>query len=71
MTIDWTTARWRKSPASDSGACVEVACVYGWVGVRDTKDDGAGPVLAFNEHEWRAFVEGMTNGEFTFEALNS
>jgi hypothetical protein len=71
MTVDWTNARWRKSSTSDSGGCVEVAYLDGWVGVRDTKDAEMGPVLTFTEHEWQAFIEGMTNGEFTFEALES
>jgi hypothetical protein len=57
--MDLTGARWRKSTRSGSnqGACVEVAdnlvvAVY----VRDTKDHGAGPVLAFDRGSWRAFV---------------
>lgn len=66
---NFTGARWRKSSNSDSGGCVEVAYLDGWVGVRDTKDAGQGPVLAFNEKEWNAFLAGMANGEFTLRRL--
>jgi hypothetical protein len=62
-------ARWRKSTTSDSDSCVEVAYAGGFVGVRDTKDKGAGPVLVFNRNEWTAFLEGMSHGEFSFDAL--
>ncbi|WP_416901745.1 DUF397 domain-containing protein [Micromonospora echinospora] len=57
--MDLTGACWRTSTRSGSnqGACVEVAdnlaaAVY----VRDTKDCGSGPVLAFSRNAWRAFV---------------
>ncbi|MGC5331103.1 DUF397 domain-containing protein [Micromonospora sp. DT62] len=57
--MDLTGAHWHKSTRSGSnqGACVEVAdnlaaAVY----VRDTKDHGVGPVLAFSRESWRAFV---------------
>lgn len=70
MSINWQDARWRKSTTSDSGGCVEVAYVSGTVGVRDTKANGRGPVLEFNEREWSAFLEGMSRGEFTFAALS-
>lgn len=61
---DFTKARWRKSNTSGDGGCVEVACVDGVIGVRDTKDNGAGPVLMFNEREWTAFLAGARGGEF-------
>ncbi|SCL38943.1 protein of unknown function [Micromonospora pallida] len=57
--MDLTGARWHKSTKSggNGGTCVEVAdnlavAVY----VRDTKDNGTGPVLAFSRESWRAFV---------------
>ncbi|GIJ25455.1 DUF397 domain-containing protein [Micromonospora qiuiae] len=60
--MDLTGARWHKSTRSgtNQGACVEVAdnleaAVY----VRDTKDHGTGPVLAFSRDSWRAFVVGI------------
>jgi hypothetical protein len=71
MNVDWTNASWRKAGTSDTGGCVEVAYVDGWVGVRDTKQHGNGPVLAFNEHEWNSFLTGVANGEFTLDALRS
>lgn len=70
MNDKWQNARWRKSTGSDSGACVEVAEVDGIVGVRDTKANGAGPVLEFHRKEWEAFLLGVGNGEFTMEALS-
>jgi hypothetical protein len=70
MKPDWTNAYWRKSTHSDTGACVEVAVSNGTVGVRDTKDAGAGPILEFNDVEWAAFLAGVANGEFTMERLS-
>jgi Domain of unknown function (DUF397) len=46
---DFSKARWRKSNASGDGGCVEVAYLDGVIGVRDTKDNGAGPVLMFTQ----------------------
>ena len=71
MDEKWQTARWRKSIISDTGGCVEVAFAEGAVGVRDTKDQGAGPILEFNEREWRAFIAGAQNGEFDYDLLRS
>lgn len=68
--IDWTTAHWHKAVVSDTGGCVEVATTDGMVGVRDTKANGAGPVLEFTAHEWDCFLAGVASGEFTREALS-
>jgi hypothetical protein len=59
-------SRWVKSSLSFSnGNCVEVVSLPGGtVGVRDSKDGGAGPVLAFTRDEWAAFVGGCKGGEF-------
>jgi hypothetical protein len=55
---------WRKSTWSTMDACVEVAFTEGsQVAVRDSKDR-SGPVLRFNAIEWRAFLDGVNNGEF-------
>jgi hypothetical protein len=69
MDDKWQDAKWRKSILSDTGGCVEVAFAQGSVGVRDTKDRGAGPILEFNEREWRAFIGGVAAGEFDFDVL--
>ena len=69
MDEKWKTARWRKSVVSDTGGCVEVAFAKGTVGVRDTKAQGNGPILEFNEREWRAFTGGVALGEFDFDRL--
>lgn len=63
---DLAGAEWRKSTRSgQSGNCVEVADnLPGIVAVRDTKDNGAGPVLVFTPQEWVAFVDGVHSGEF-------
>jgi hypothetical protein len=66
---DFSAARWRKSNASDSGGCVEVAYADGWIGVRDIKHPGTGPILTFTETEWTAFLSGATLGEFTLDEL--
>lgn len=71
MDEKWQTAKWRKSIISDTGGCVEVAFAEGTVGVRDTKAHGAGPILEFNEREWRAFIGGARNGEFDYDLLRS
>lgn len=71
MEDKWKSAKWRKSVISDTGGCVEVAFASGTIGVRDTKANGAGPILEFNEREWRAFVEGARRGEFDYDRLSS
>jgi hypothetical protein len=71
MDEKWKTATWRKSIISDTGGCVEVAFAEGTVGVRDTKAQGAGPILEFNEREWRAFIAGARSGEFDYDLLRS
>jgi hypothetical protein len=57
---------WRKSTkSSGNGQCFEVAeRDDGSRLVRDSKDHGRGPVLAFTAGEWRAFVDGVKAGEF-------
>lgn len=54
---------WRKSTASSSGDCVEVAFSHEAVLVRHAQN-GAGPVLSFTLAEWNAFLTGARNGEF-------
>jgi hypothetical protein len=56
--------RWRKSSYSDNGgtACVEVGAIpwrkstYSDVLIRDTTDNGAGPVLRVTSAGWSRFT---------------
>lgn len=54
-------ATWRKSSWSTyNGNCVEVAQFSpGLIGVRDTKDRGAGQVLLFASDPWRRFLNAV------------
>ena len=68
MTIpDFTHAAWRKSRRSgdNGGQCVEVAFLDNAVGVRDSKDNGNGPILVFSHEEWGAFISSTKDGEFS------
>lgn len=57
---------WFKSSFSGpaGNACVEVALLPGEIAVRDSKDQGEGPVLVFTPEEWRAFLAGVRADEF-------
>jgi hypothetical protein len=57
-------AAWRKSSwSSYNGNCVEVAPLSGaMVGVRDTKDQGSGPMLIVSDDAWRSFVRRIKTG---------
>jgi hypothetical protein len=55
---------WRKSRASGSGNCVEVAFADESVLVRSSRHS-LGPVLCFSRQEWVAFLEGVSSEEFT------
>jgi hypothetical protein len=61
---------WRTSSYSgnNGGQCVEVALPAGDRSplclVRDSKDR-QGPVLAFTPAQWRSFVAGVQQGEFS------
>lgn len=63
---DITGATWTKSSLSTyNGSCFEIArLLEDRIGVRDTKDNGSGPVLIFNQNEWSAFLSGAKAGEF-------
>ena len=63
---DFAGSTWFKSSYSDStgGSCVEVAVSDAWVGVRDSKQHGRGPVHAFPTPEWSAFLAAVRAGEF-------
>jgi hypothetical protein len=64
MSSEWDGAVWFKATGSNDIGCVEIAFHRGKIGVRDTKDNGSGPVLAFTEHEWNCFLAGAKKGEF-------
>jgi hypothetical protein len=56
---------WRKSSRSGSnGQCVEVMDTGADVMVRDSKNP-TGPALTFTRDEWRAFIGGVHDNEFT------
>jgi hypothetical protein len=50
---------WRKSSYSGNGGgnCVEVGAAAPSIAVRDTKQDGTGPVLRFPPAAWRRFAD--------------
>ena len=52
---------WRKSSYSggSGGNCVEIADQAGRVLVRDTKQDGTGPVLRLSPAAWRQLTEEL------------
>jgi hypothetical protein len=56
----WHTSSYSKA----NGECVEVAVGARVVAVRDTKDDGRGPILVVSPEAWAAFVGAARGGEF-------
>ena len=63
---NFSDASWRTSSYStgNGGECVEVAEIPGWVGIRDSKQHGRGPVLAVTPAAWAAFRHGVRDGDF-------
>ena len=61
---DQASIQWRKSTLSTTNGCVEVAVVGDRIAVRDSKQQGLGPVLEFTAPEWAAFLGGVRGGEF-------
>ena len=56
--MDRKNGDWRKASYSNgSGDCVEVGQAPAVVLVRDTKQDGTGPVLRFTPDAWRRFAD--------------
>lgn len=53
-----TDLKWRKASYSSNGGgnCVEVGRARPGVLVRDTKQNGTGPVLRFSPAAWRKFT---------------
>ena len=61
---------WRKSSASASGDCVEVAAQTGHVLLRDSKSRQA-LLLRFTFPEWNAFLSETRSGRFDLDALKT
>jgi hypothetical protein len=58
---------WKKSAASGSAGCVEVATAGDTILVRDSKDP-SGPTLIFSSRaEWEAFLAGARAGQFDIQ----
>lgn len=57
-------AEFRKAGGCADKSCVEIAMAGDVIGIRDSKDHGRGPVLAFTRDEWAAFLGGARKGEF-------
>ena len=57
--------QWVKASASSSdGNCVEMREHGDLVQVRDTKQNGHGPILGFTRAEFAAWLDGAKQGEF-------
>lgn len=55
---------WRKSSHSNaSGNCVEVTKTDNVIAVRDTKQDGHGPILEFTAVGWQKFLAEAKSGK--------
>jgi len=56
--VEIGNAPWRKSTYSGNGgmSCVEAAHAPGTVLIRDTKNNGGGPVLRVTPSDWRRFT---------------
>jgi hypothetical protein len=63
MTEANPTSIWRKSSRSATTDCLEVQVNLSDVLVRNSRDP-RGNVLSFSHDEWRAFLAGVTLGEF-------
>jgi hypothetical protein len=54
---------WRTSSYTANGNCVEVAFFAERILVRNSRAE-QGPALVFTQAEWKAFLNGATDGEF-------
>ena len=59
--VEVVTAPWRKSTHSGNGGmnCVEAAHSPGAILIRDTKNQGQGPVLAIPPAAWQSFTRTL------------
>lgn len=62
-TSEFSNFKFFKSSFCWDAGCVEVGISDSYVAVRDSKNPDKG-LLVFNEHEWRAFIQGVKQGEF-------
>jgi hypothetical protein len=63
--VEVASTDWHTSSHSDgNGDCVQIATAEGTVGMRDSKQDGRGPVLEFDGTQWSKFIRATKNGEF-------
>jgi hypothetical protein len=68
MVFEISQYIWRKSTASGSEACVEVASAEQSVLIRDSKNP-RGPIIAFSGAEWLTFVTRVRAGDFDTASL--
>jgi hypothetical protein len=54
---------WRVALACNGGECIRVAPQGSEVVIGDSKNPN-GPVLTYSRPEWRAFVDGIRQGDF-------
>ncbi len=57
-TVGFTQPEWRKSRASFTSECVEVATGQGHVLIRDSTQ-AEGPILRFTLNQWSGFVNAL------------
>lgn len=63
--VDPQNAQWFKSSYSNgNGECIEVAVLGDVVAMRDSKQQGVGPVLTGTVEGWQSFIASVTNDEF-------
>lgn len=55
--VHFDSVLWLKAGASSEGGCVETAVTTSLIGVRDTDDDGRGPLLGLGRSAWTPFGE--------------
>lgn len=64
--LDLANARWQRAPGSPAGGqAVEIARAGGYIAMRASAH---GQPLIFTPDEWAAFVAGVKDGEFDFNA---
>ena len=54
----------KASRSGQEGSCVEQRRHGDAIEVRDSKDQGTGPILRFTEAEFAAWLDGAKRGEF-------